>query len=215
MLTKKSTIVAAVIFTTGLFAVTNASAGMNGPYFGGDIGEGFLHQEKVSGLTTSSSSSTGIAGRGFGGFQFSDYFSLETGYTKYSNISIKGYSANLFNANTTFDSYAIDVVIRAAMQMGGGFSIYGKIGPAFLKEISTTTGNYTNLALAENPVLIGATYRGIITDSKVFPEVGIGAMYDLSTNFVADITWMHIQRIGDNNMRNADFAGVGLTYNMG
>jgi hypothetical protein len=215
MLTKKSTIVAAVIFTTGLFAVTNASAGMNGPYFGGDIGEGFLHQEKVSGLTTSSSGSTGLAGRGFAGFQFGDYFSLETGYTKYTNVSIKGYNDDLFNASTTFDSYAIDVLVRVAMQIGGGFSIYGKIGPAFLKEISTTTADYTDLALAENPNLIGTTFRGIITDSKVFPEVGIGAMYDFSNNFSGDITWMHIQRIGDNNLRNADFAGVGLTYNMG
>jgi Outer membrane protein beta-barrel domain len=215
MLTKKSTLAAAVVLTTGLLAVTNASAGVDGPYIGGDIGYGFLHQEKVSGLTTSSSSSTGIAGRADLGFQFSTYFALEAGYTKYSNANIKGYNDFLFNGNAVFDSYAIDVLVRATMPMGGGFTIFGKIGPAYLKEISTVTAQYTDAALIANPAYIGTSFRGITTDSKVFPEVGIGAMYDFSTNFVGDITWMHIQRIGDNTLRNADFAGVGLTYNLG
>jgi opacity protein-like surface antigen len=120
------------------------------------------------------------------------------------------------NAKATIDSYAIDIVARATLPMGAGFSIYGKIGAAYLRENATLTGQYTVAALAANPALVGTSYSSpTSTDSKVFPTVGIGAMFDIGNNFMADITWMHIQRLGDNTLANADFAGLGLTYNLG
>jgi outer membrane immunogenic protein len=212
MLIKKSTL-AAVVFTAGLLAVTSASAGVDGPYINADLGYGFLHQTSVSGITTSSSSSTGIAGRVDGGFQFGPWFALETGYTKYTNAVIKGYNdPYLINAKTVFDSYSIDIVARASLPLGGGFNVYFKVGPAFLKEIFTVNATYT---AAAGPGLAGTQAIFPNTESKVLPEAGIGATYDMSNNFLIDVTWMHIQHIGDNNLRNADFAGVGLTYNLG
>ncbi|MES2218459.1 MAG: outer membrane beta-barrel protein [Pseudomonadota bacterium] len=209
MLTKKSRLAAVVVFTTGLLVATDSLAGMNGPYIGAIVGYGFLHQSSVSEITTSSSSSTGIAGRVDAGFQFGPYFSFEAGYTKYSNAVVKGYSDTIINGVSTFNSYSIDGLVRGTLPLGPGFAIYGKIGPAYLKEISTFNGT------SIDPDTAGENVRIIDTESKVFPEFGIGALYDITNNFVAEITWLHIQRLGDNSLRNADFAGLGLTYNFG
>jgi OmpA-OmpF porin, OOP family len=210
MLTKQRIFAATILGVISLSAATNSSAGLDGPYIGGEVGYGDIHQSHVGYLNTTSSSSTGIAGRGFGGYQFSQMYAMEVGYTKFSNADVKGTSNVLSGiSKVNYDTYAIDFVARVSIPVGVGFDVFGKLGAAYLKEISTLNGTSTA------PGSVGVNVHISDMENKVFPTFGVGASYDFSPNILGDVSWMHIQRLGDNPVRNTDFVGLGLTYNFG
>jgi OOP family OmpA-OmpF porin len=207
MLIKQRILAAAIL---SVIATTASSAGLNGPYVGGDVGYGDIHQSHVGYLNTTSSSSGGIAGRVFGGYQFSPMYAMEIGYTKFSNADVKGTSNVLTGVSkANFDTYGIDFVGRVQLVLGGGFNIFGKVGAAYIKEISTVNGT------SSAPGSVGANVHYSDMENKVFPTFGVGASYEFNLNILGDVSWMHVQHLGDNPVRNTDFVGLGLTYNFG
>jgi OmpA-like transmembrane domain len=195
---------------TTLMIAGSANASLIGPYLGALVGWGDIHQSSASGsgLNTTSSQSTGIAGQGFGGYQFNQTWAIDVGYTKFTSGTITannpalGVASGSFNINT----YAIEVLAKGIIPLENGFEIYGKLGPSYLRENSTFEGTTTPPPMAIHD---GATLN------KIFPTVAVGATFNFNLNLGVDISAMHIQHVGNNNLHSADFVGAGLVYFFG
>jgi OmpA-OmpF porin, OOP family len=197
---KTQKLIAIVSGVAGLFIAASAQATVPGPYLGLQIGWGTIHQPNFSDNTNHSD---GVAGMAFGGMQFNEYLGVELGYTKFSNMNTSA-SDGFSSANGTIKSYATDLVAKVTLPLQNGLNLYGKVGGAYLWEQATVT-------VTDGP--FRATDRN--TESKIMPAFGLGASYDINSNVTGDLAWMHIQKVGNTDLANTDFVGLGLTYHFG
>ncbi len=230
---KKLLMIAAASLMT---LTTSAFAVVNGPYVGGELGWGDTHQgnftspglvsEIISGTTTilsGSSRDTGIAGRIFAGYQFTPNWAAEMGYTHFSNATANSqYSqtgffglpgTQTYNQHGTVTTQAVDLVAKGILPLQGGFSVYGKLGLAYLAASQTIDGTMTN-------TFLGSTTTSPIhtseSDHRIYPTFGAGVSYDVTQNVVADVSWNHIQTVSPfDNMQNTDLVGASLAYHFG
>src|SRR5690348_14285177 len=91
----KKHILTAVIAGVASMWIAGANAALTGPYIGGQLGYGNVHQgnfassavtDNAPGTIVSSGNSskdTGLAGRIFGGYQINQNFAAEMGYSKF------------------------------------------------------------------------------------------------------------------------------------
>lgn len=182
----------------GLLLAGSATAGITenkyGPYFGGDLGWGAIQR--------SSYSNGVVAGRIFGGYNLNNYLAGELGFTKLANvdehimlaINPMGPPTTIYSSAKTF---AWDLVARANLPLQNGFSLFGRLGAAYLSQ------QYTY-----------STYINNFSADKIDPTFGLGASYDLNRHLAADISWMRIQQI-DGGPDSTDIVGVGLTFSPG
>jgi OOP family OmpA-OmpF porin len=195
---------------TSLVIASSANASMIGPYFGALVGWGDIHQSSASGtgLNTTSSQSTGIAGQINAGYQFTPIWAVDAGYTKFTSGTINANNPAIGVASSTinFNTYAIHLMAKGIIPLQNGLEVYGKVGPAYLRE---------NIALEGTSPPPPAEIHEGHTLNKVFPAVALGITFNFNNNLGADISIMHIQHVGDNQLHNADFAGAGLIYFFG
>lgn len=218
---KKHILAVAVVSMAGAIMATNVSAAEAGPYIGGQIGYGNVHQggfsntqlSEVGIVSSNTSSDSGVAGRVFGGYQINQYFAAELGYSKFSNATAKTtVQTSPFSSATldgTIKTYAVDLVGKAILPLQCGFNIYGKAGAAYLSETADVT------ATINTP---GGAIRIKESDkeSHVYPTFGAGVGYEVTKNIVADVSWNHIQVVGNStDLKNTDLVAVGLSYNFG
>lgn len=215
--TLKKCILPMVCVSAAAFAL-NANAECAGPYVGGQLGWGTIHQSGFDSITavpgglgtvSNSSTDSGLAGRVFGGYQFTQNFAAEMGYTKFKNMTAKMVATDALNNSATFKSTvktdAIDLVGKFILPLQNGFQIYAKAGAAYLHEQASN----------EIPTTV-VTTKAPKSQHKVLPTFGVGAGYELAKNLVADVSWNRIQKVGNSsNLNSTDFVGVGLTYNFG
>jgi opacity protein-like surface antigen len=196
-------------FTTLLIA-SSANASMVGPYFAALVGWGNIHQSSASGtgLNTTSSQSTGIAGQLDGGYQFNSVWALDAGYTKFTSGTIHANNPAIGVATATINlnTYAIHVMAKGIIQLQNGLEVYGKLGPAYLRE---------NVALEGTSTPPPQGLHDGHTLNKVYPAVALGISFNFNNNLGAEISIMHIQQVGDTQLHCADFAGAGLVYYFG
>lgn len=212
---------------------TNANAAMSGLYVGGQLGGGNVHERGVSssqladaindaGLSVASSGGsskeTGVAGRLFAGYQFNDNFAAELGYSKFSNAKSNAYAtgvdsvsslAESVSIGTTTKSYAVDLVGKAILPLQNCFNVYGKLGVAYLNERVDL-----NVSDVENGVTL-SNESFSASEHKVLPTFGVGAGYEINQNLAADLSWNHIQKVGNTDLTNKDMIALGLTYRFG
>lgn len=216
---KKMVLAAAVagLVTVGM---ANANAAVSGAYVGGQLGYGNVHQGDFSNstfptataITSNSSSNGGLAGRVYGGYQFNPNFAAELGYTRFHNATANqdaNNAASTFNASSTIKTDAFDLVGKGILPLQNGFSVYGKLGVAYLRASGSQ----------DNTTKTGATTTTTsqsLDANKLYPTFGAGVSYDITSNLSADVSWNHIQKVGsNNNLANTDFVGAGLAYNFG
>ncbi len=220
----KKHILPITLISAGLVITANANAAPSGPYFGGQIGWGDVHQGGNNTFDVlnswrrgaefdSSSSDTGLAGRVYGGYKLMQNFAIEAGFTKFHNATEESkifsplYS---LSENVTIKTYAIDLVGKGIIPFDNGFNVYGKLGVAYLN--STFEGSGTELVDFHLPI----TFHLNDEASKFYPTFGLGAGYELTQNLSADVSWNRIQKVGDDEkIPSTDFVGVGLAYNFG
>jgi OOP family OmpA-OmpF porin len=214
MLNKKNIVAVTLSTVTSLVLATSAHAAVSGPYLGGDLGWGTIHQTsafKQFGIPNSDNTDNGIAGRVFGGVKFNEYIGAEMGYTKFSNQTSK-VNTLFASGNEKIQSYAVDLVAKGTLPLQNGFSLFGKLGVAYLNQDMTLT--------AEDAFVSETATANV---NKVLPTFGAGISYEINSNLTTDISWMHIQQVGNDvefgdsgiKMQNTDFVGLGLTYNFG
>lgn len=196
MFNKKIMISTILTCVAGICLSTNASASVAGPYLGAQAGAGNVNQDVFG-----NNSNYNLAGRLYAGYAFNRYLALETGFTKYSDVNGSTYIYFVGQVSGTIKTYTADIAGKLTLPLQNGFSIYGKLGGAYVNEEATAT--------------ISSFGSDSTTEHKIFPEAGVGVSYDINQNLVADISWTHIQKVGSNDLGNLDFGAVGLTYHFG
>lgn len=217
MLQKKHII--ALTSAACLFIGAAANAAVDGAYIGGTIGYGKVHQggfaakditvEGSPVTTTNSSKDTGLAGRGYVGYQFNQNAALEAGYSRFHNATAKASSSSpveSFSTNGTIKTDAFDIVGKGIIPIQNGFSVYGKAGLALLRATGSVNGTDS----------VSGAFRANDSARHIYPTFGLGAAYDVTKNLVADVSWMRIQKTGSSTkLQSTDMFGAGLAYNFG
>jgi len=232
MFNKKNVLCAIIAGLAGLWVATNASATGIGAYVGGQLGDGFTHQGGISisdmnrdlgalmavsnnHILSNTARDSGLAGRLFGGYQFSPNWAAELGYTKFSNATADRVFSSTstttplhpnIDSHSTIKTYAVDLVGKGILPLPHNFSLYGKLGVAYLSEIENQTGSTTISGVSSV-----ATFHN--SEHKIYPTYGVGVSYDVTQNIATDLSWTRIQRVnGDRYLSNTDLLGLGLSY---
>lgn len=162
---------------------------------------------------------TGFAGRIFAGYQFNAYFAAEMGYYRFSPLNIKAdFNVDVvilekfdlsvpfdFTARATVYTYVVDLVGKGIYPVTDKFSLYGKLGVAYLN----ATGN---IILAVKTKIVDLSISTNPSINVLYPTFGIGLNYDITQHFSTDLSWSHIQKYNSHCFPSVDFVGVGLLY---
>ena len=224
--------------TLWLFAISKAFATIPGPYIGGQLGWADLHQgdyiashlnslfeKAVPSLSIDSLNilyiNTGLAGRVFLGYQFNSYFAAEVGYYRFTQLDVNTkldidviiLKQNFtlptsLSTRATVRTEALDLVAKGILPLTDKFSIYGKLGLAYLNVIG-------KVSLSVNSPLLNTSLSGNPSLNLVYPTFGIGANYDLTQHISTDLSWNRIQRLNSHLFPSTDFISLGLIYRFG
>lgn len=217
-----------VVAVAALSAISSLSfAATPGGYVGLGLGAG---QQNTSNLDLSnkagikfnqSRSTTGLAGRIFGGYNFNEYVGIETGYAKYSNATTKFNAKNitLVNAYGSLDykMAALDVVGKVYLPIPeSALNLYGLGGFALVQ--STTDTKVNAKVVGTQTVVYKSTSN---TERKIRPLVGFGASYDIpQTQLTTSMEYSYL--VGQGNVKtsptaipSAGLLTLNLAYNFG
>lgn len=165
---------------------------------------------------------TGLAERVFAGYQVNNYFALEMGYYHFAPIQVNTrLNGNItvlerfgidipikISSKTSVSTYAVDLVAKGILPVTQCFSVYGKLGLAYLNSNGSAKVS-ASFPLGE--VKLSTTP----SVNLVYPAFGVGMNYDLSKNASVDFSWNHIQKIHPCPYPNIDFISAGVIYHFG
>jgi len=203
--------VSKIIKKVGMAAIlaglgSSAYATGQGGYFGLMVGPSNLNGQKQTatdnGITaTVKPDGKGIGTRFFGGYNFNPYAAFELGFTYYSSMSydITTQSATISNTLKT-RAASFDMYGKGMMPFGeSGFGAFAKLGAALLA--TKTNGKVENFSIQTQ-------------SSSVFrPAVAIGASYDISQNWVMELSYTSI-RYSTSQISNPSLLALGITYHL-
>jgi opacity protein-like surface antigen len=184
--------------------------------------------------------SDGLAGRLFVGYQFSPYLAAEFGFMKFHDADLKGnYTGTTVDSTDFFGptvavtengsySYkavvkeqAFDLLAKGILPLQSNFSLYGKLGVAYVHQNITRTDTWSDNAgvqiNGDPSISIPTGYtppspqKYSRTTNRFMPEGAIGVSYDITPNVPVDLSWTHIQST-NHSIRNIDFISLGLAY---
>lgn len=199
---------AAAIGTTSSALANNING--TGLYVGADVGYGDTHWrdfdssdsfiDPVSGLVGTESidfKSQGIAGRIYAGYDFTQFFGVETGFTYFPETDVTAtvnvYPVFAATAKTDFKTYGYDLLAKISVPVCERLSVFAKAGPGYLRT-DFSDGKSDNVDLV----------------------YGFGASYDLTRNLAANASFLRYNgnyKVNTNNAQpNADLYSVGLSY---
>lgn len=174
----------------------------------------------ITGTETLHPANTGVGGRIFAGYNVSQYWGLEGGFTHYALTTIKvPKSPPLKIGNPTgnpgISENGFDFVGKA-MYSFGSFGIYGKAGIAIIKvgkagtyitTFDNTTGTYTR---PNGTTGVGTFVIGSRANTYVRPTAGIGLTYDFTQNWQVEFSAARV--FGGGGMQPADLVALGFSY---
>lgn len=153
---------------------------------------------------TNVSNKGGFGSRASVGYGFNQIFSVEAGYTYLFNkpsfnISGNGYELGSYHTQTQI----IDAFLKLKGPIAKDFDLYAKVGADYM--FNNTPGGFR------------VSGHDWFDDdaSKIGPAFGLGAAYNFTPNWSADVSWTrYINGFGDNhnNQPNIDFVALGLAY---
>jgi|SRR5579862_921747 len=206
-------IIGGLLISSATFAAVPAV----GPYAGLQLGWGHIPQDNISksdvgisGLTTTSFSSrvsneNGLAGRLFAGYAFDQTWAAELGWSKFSDVKAKFNSSysdgTTLNGSGSVKTDAVDLVAKGTYPLQNDFSIYGKLGVAYLMQ-----RGHVNASGGGHSVSVNEDVK------KLFPTFSVGAAYDITCNVATDLSWNRIQKVGSSNASSTDLVALGLIY---
>ena len=136
----------------------------------------------------------------FVGYQVNQYIGVEGGYTYFSQI---GYNNDVNGVETCSDPHVqvqtFDVLVKGIVPIGN-LGLYAKAGPVV---------TYAKTSEALNPEPTGSCNDSTY-ETNVRPEFGAGISYDLSQNWVVDVSWSRIMT--GTIVNNIDYYALGITY---
>lgn len=149
--------------------------------------------------TPVSPTNTGLGGRFFGGYNFNQYAAYEMGYTHYAPSTYSVPTSVAVN-NPAIRTNSFDLEGKGMFTIGAiGLGVFGKAGLALI-----TTGQSGILQnSAANSSSNGNT-------TSVRPLIGLGVSYDLSQNWVTDLSWTRV--LSGGGIKSADLIAIGFSY---
>ena len=190
-----------ILLITGTISAAYATG--EGGYLGLMVGASNLHGQNQSatispGVTeTARSEGTGVGTRLFVGYNMNRYAAIEGGYTYFSSMT---YKTNTFsnNVKTRFGSF--DVLGKGMLPIAdSGFDIFAKLGGAYVH--SKTSGKIENVSI---PGSSASAFR---------PAGAIGASYDITQNWVADLSYNQIF-YSSSTVNNPSLIALGISYHL-
>lgn len=143
-----------------------------------------------------------FGGRIYMGYDINQYAGVEGGLTYFSSINYNTRGVDTCS-DTKVSVRDFDLVAKGMIPINA-FSIFGKAGVAATYQ---TVSGALNPNSSTNPDdLCGESSN----DVKFRPTVSLGASYDLSQNWVADISWNRIMVGGMVN--NVNLYAIGISY---
>lgn len=143
-------------------------------------------------------SGTGFAGRAFLGYDFNQYFGVETGYIYLPTAEFRGKDGTPFaNMAEDINNYAFDLLGKISIPVTSGLKLYAKAGVGYL---------HSGTALFNDD-----------STSHVGPAFGVGAGYEVVPNLTINLSWMRYSGDGKlngngNYQPNPDAVLLGLSY---
>lgn len=214
-----------------------ANAAQPGYYLGGALGWGHVSNSGISKSDMSDliesalgypnftfnsfdgdSSGSGFAWRVYGGYQFGYYWAGEMGWSIYPRLSVKAtasgddlITALPYGAGTegTFKTGVFDAVVKGIYPLPCNFTIYGKLGLAFV------TG-WANESVTVTETNLSATAENNDTYTRLFPTAGVGVTYDFRPDMSLDLAYSRVQEVGESEqLGSLDMVSLGLVLHFG
>lgn len=187
------------------YAATAAYAVRDGFYFGAQLGQTNIHskpatlQASTTPLTyaTVSPKSTGVGERLFIGYNINEHAGIEGGITHYASATyrVPGGGSNPQQRLNSFEFLGKGMFPFDQT----GISLFGKAGVSYARSSSsrslTTNGN-----------------SNTSSSSSFRPALGVGVSYDLSQNWVVDLSANRV--LSGGGIQNADFVALGISYHI-
>ena len=221
---KKSTLLCALITMCGFNLVEAAG---EGAYIGFIAGESNAHnttlnvQTGVSQVapTTSSDpttstppaavpvdpSNSGMAGGFIIGYAFNRYGAFELGYTHYASSSYSKPDGSQLTHDSTINLNTIDLALKGSIPFKA-VNIFGKIG--ILQAYQGFSGSLEPVTVQPSGKVVAAGNNLAVT--AVRPVYGFGISYDVTQNWVVDVTYTTFT--GGGGVQGADLLALGLSY---
>ncbi|OGT41277.1 MAG: hypothetical protein A3F42_07305 [Gammaproteobacteria bacterium RIFCSPHIGHO2_12_FULL_37_34] len=158
-----------------------------------------LQVENSATTTPGNPRSNQFGTRIFMGYDFAQYIGVEGGLDYFSNVRYKTAAGTTTCSSATARVRDFDFLIKGMLPIKV-IDVFGKAGVAIT--YLTTSGDL-------NPDL--NKHCGPSTNQILYrPMISVGMSYDLSQNWVADVSWARIM-VG-NVVSSVDFYGVGISY---
>lgn len=180
----KSAILCSFFLSTSIFAVAD------GGYVGLELGMG---NTLVKGSNKTTTSNTGLAGGIFTGYQFNNNGGIEFGYTHYAN----GTSPNAVTCGSSvIHNDSVNLLGKGILPIGpSGISLFAKGGFGVLRSSGGGSCSVSNKK----------------TTVSLKPVIAIGASYDLSQQWVADISYKRMF-VNSTQVSNLNIIALGISY---
>jgi opacity protein-like surface antigen len=203
----------ALIISNSVYAVGS------GLYFGTNLGVTNLHNKNqtiqfddIGDTVSSQADNNGFGIRLFLGYNVNPYAAWELGFSHYGSTTYGGIPTFIAANKPSVHEYGFDTEVKGIMPVSK-FGVYGKLGVAYLRK--SDSGSLASCKPTDaNPFpcsLTSSLTTG--TQANAFrPLLGIGVSYDLSQNWVADLSGTRVTK--GSGIQSADFFALGISYHV-
>lgn len=143
-------------------------------------------------------SNTGIGERMYMGVGINKYAAAELGFTHYASSTYQTNPSEIVNTPAIRQN-GMDFVGKAMYPIQR-FAIFGKLGAIMM---------YQSYSGSLQP--LSPTEEGLKANNNFHPLIGLGANYEITQNWIAELSWTRALK-GGNGFQNADFTSLGISY---
>jgi OOP family OmpA-OmpF porin len=183
--------------------VSTAYATGQGGYFGLMLGQSNLNGQNQTvtispGVTeTVQPEGSGIGSGLFAGYNMNQYAAIEADFIFFSSMS---YKTPTFSNDLKTRAGAFALLGKGMLPFwNSGFDIFAKLGGAYF---------YTKTSGKVEDVSIGTS-----TSSVFRPAIALGVSYDMTQNWVAELTYTSI-RYSNSQIKNPGILALGISYHL-
>src|SRR5579862_3579382 len=145
--------------------------------------------------------SGGLGGKLFGGYNFNQYFGIEGNVAAYAPTKNTVSTLGTNVGSLKYSMQAVSLVGKAYLPIQQAFNLYALAGVAEVYSTVKTTSNSVEIISNDGSVMSGAGMSTTTKTHKLRPTVGLGATYDVTSHVTTGLEFSHIQ--GSGNINNS------------
>ncbi|MBV8803187.1 MAG: outer membrane beta-barrel protein [Gammaproteobacteria bacterium] len=150
-------------------------------------------------------SNSGMAGGFIIGYAFNQYGAFELGYTHYASSSYSKPNGSQLTHDSTINLNTIDLAMKGSIPFQA-VNIFGKIG--ILQAYQGFSGSLEPVTVQPSGKVVAAGNNLAVT--AVRPMFGFGVSYDITQNWVVDVTYTTFT--GGGGVQGADLLALEMSY---